>query len=201
MIYTAWMETRDDTALASLARTGDTAAFGELYDRYLDKIYRFIYYKTFSKEIAEDITSDVFHKAFERFASFNPEKGNFSQWIYRIARNAVIDHYRTHKKNLPIEDVFDLGVDDSTVGDHDTLLTMKHIQKYLETLTAKQRELITLRIWEEKSYREIAEIIGGTEDSVKMAFSRTMKDLREKCGPLAPLMLTLMALRTYWESI
>jgi RNA polymerase sigma-70 factor, ECF subfamily len=137
----------------------------------------------------------VFHKAFDRISSFNPEKGNFSQWIYRIARNAVIDYYRTQKKNLPIEDVFDIGEYDRTIEEHDTLLTMAHVRKYLEKLSPKQREVITLRIWEEKSYKEIAEIVEGTEDSVKMAFSRAMKDLREKCGPLAPLLLALLALQ------
>jgi RNA polymerase sigma-70 factor (ECF subfamily) len=187
---------RDDATLIQALKGGESAAFGELYDRYLDKIYRFIYYKTFVKETAEDITSDVFHKAFERITSFNPEKGNFSQWIYRIARNAVIDHYRTQKKNVPIEDVFDIGEEDRTIAEHDVILTMAHVRTYLEKLSPKQREIITLRIWEEKSYREIAEIVDGTEDSVKMAFSRAMKDLREKCGPLAPLALALFAIQS-----
>ncbi len=195
-------ETRDDGTLVRALKGGETAAFGELYDRYFEKIYRFIYYKTFVKETAEDITSDVFHKAFERIASFNPEKGNFSQWIYRIARNAVIDHYRTQKKNVPIDDVFDIGEEDRTVAEHDVLLTMAHVRTYLEKLSPKQREIITLRIWEEKSYREIAEIVEGTEDSVKMAFSRAMKDLREKCGPLGPILLfTILADTTLHSSL
>lgn len=195
-------DARDDGALILALKGGESAAFGELYDRYVGKIYRFVYYKTFVKETAEDITSDVFHKAFERIASFNPEKGNFSQWIYRIARNAVIDHYRTQKKNVPIEDVFDIGENDRTIEEHDVLLTMTHVRTYLEKLSPKQREIITLRIWEEKSYREIAEIVEGTEDSVKMAFSRAMKDLREKCGPLAPLfILSVLAERALHSSL
>ncbi len=182
-------DTRTDDALVLAAKRGEGVAFGVLYDRYFDKIYRFVYYKTFVKETAEDIVSDVFHKAYERLASFDPKKGNFSQWIYRIARNAVIDHYRTQKKTVDIEDVFDIGEEDRTVAEHDVLLTMAHVRTYLEKLTPRQREIITLRVWEEKSYKEIAEIVEGTEDSVKMAFSRAMKDLREKCGPLAPILL------------
>lgn len=188
-------DTRDDGVLVHDSRNGERAAFGILYDRYLDKIYRFIYYKTWNKEIAEDITSDVFHKAFERLHSFDSTKGTFSAWIYRIARNTIIDHYRTQKKTVPIEDVFDLGEDDRTIDEQDTLLTLGKVEEFMKTLTARQRELITLRIWEELPYREIAEIIGGTEDSVKMAFSRTMKDLREKCGPLALLILTALTLK------
>ena len=57
--------------------------------------------------------------------------------------------------------------------------------EYLQTLNAKQREIIMLRVWEEKSYREIAEIVGGTEDAVKMAYSRSIRDLREKCGQVS----------------
>jgi len=191
------MDERDDTALIGMIQGGNTALFGVLYDRYLDRIYRFIYYKTWNKDTAEDITSDVFHKALTRISSFDAHKGNFSQWIYRIARNAVIDHYRTAKRHVPIEDVFDLGEEDHTVHEHDIRISMKHVEGYLRTLTPRQREIITLRIWEEKSYKEIAEIVDGTEDSVKMAFSRTMKELRQKCGPLMPI--ALIALFTHSE--
>lgn len=185
------MNTLTDEALANACAQGDPLSFGTLYDRYLDKIYRFIYYKTFSKELSEDITSDVFHKAFERIASFDAEKGTFSQWIYRIARNAVIDHYRTVKKHVPIEDAYDLGEEDTTVETHDVLLTLGKVKEYMESLSPRQREIIMLRIWEELSYREIAERIGGTEDSAKMAFSRAMKTVREQCGPLGLMALTL----------
>lgn len=188
------MEDVTDETLALRAQAGNAEAFGMLYDRYLDRIYRFIYYKTFLKETAEDITSDVFHKAFERLASYSAEKGVFSAWIYRIARNAVIDHYRTQKKTVPIEDVFDLGNEDRTIEEHDALITLGHVRTFMETLTPRQREIITMRIWEERPYREIAELIGGTEDSAKMAFSRAMKELREKCGPLAPLLLAVLIL-------
>lgn len=181
----------DDAQYALAAQQGDSKAFGILYDRYIDKIYRFVYYKTFVKEITEDITSDVFSKAYQKINSYNADKGTFSAWIYRIARNAVIDHYRTQKKTVPIEDAFDLGEEDRTAETHDALLTLGRVKEFMSSMTPRQREIITLRIWEEKSYREIAEIIGGSEDSAKMAFSRAMRDLREKCGPLALLFLTI----------
>ncbi len=179
----------DDALYTEKCKNGDAEAFGILYDRYIEKIYRFVFYKTFVKEIAEDITSDVFHKAYTKIASYNEAKGTFSAWIYRIARNAVIDHYRTAKKTVPIEDVFDIGVLDNTIESHDALLDFERVRVFMNTMTPRQREIITLRLWEEKSYKEIAEIIGGTEDAAKMAFSRAMRDLREKCGPLAVLFL------------
>jgi RNA polymerase sigma-70 factor (ECF subfamily) len=175
----------DDHQLAERCIRGENEAFGILYDRYIGKIYRFIYYKTFVRETAEDITSDVFHKAFERIHSFNSSKGTFSAWIYRIARNSVIDHYRTQKKNIPIDDVFDLHTENRTALEHDALTTLARVEEYMKTLPARQREIITLRLWEELSYKEIAEIMGGTEDGVKMAFSRAIRELREQCGPFA----------------
>lgn len=182
----------DDHEYARRVARGETEAFGVLYDRYIEKIYRFIYYKTFSKEVSEDLVSDVFTKAFGKIGSYDTGKGSFSAWLYRIARNAVIDHYRTKKATTPIEDEFDLGTDDRTPEALDALRTLAHVTEYMETLTPKQREIITLRVWEEKSYREIAEIVGGSEDSVKMAFSRSIRELREQCGPYALYMLAVM---------
>ena len=184
----------DDQQLAERCARGESDAFGILYDRYIGKIYRFIYYKTFVKETAEDITSDVFHKAFERIHSYNSTKGTFSAWMYRIARNSVIDHYRTQKQNIPIDDVFDLHTENRTVEEHDAITTLARVKEYMKTLPSRQREIITLRLWEELSYKQIAEIIGGTEDSAKMAFSRAIRELREQCGPFAlTLFLALTA--------
>lgn len=175
----------DDSVFVAKVQLGNPEAFGVLYDRYLDKIYRFIYYKTFSKELAEDLTSDVFHKALTKIGSFDGEKGTFSAWLYRIARNSVIDHFRTAKHDVPLEDTFDVGVDERTPETLDATAELGRVTEYLKTLSARQREIITLRVWEEKSYREIAEIVGGTEDAVKMAFSRSIRDVREKCGAVS----------------
>ncbi len=182
----------DDAAFALAAQAGNQDAFATLYDRYAEKIYRFVYYKTFTKEVAEDIVSDVFMKALQKIHSFESAKGTFSAWLYRIARNAVIDYYRTRKTTIDIEDLLDLGTSDRTAEERDAINALKKVSDYLGTLNAKQREIITLRIWEERSYREIAEIVGGSEDSVKMAFSRSIRELREKCGPLALSLLYLL---------
>lgn len=183
----------DDAQFAHASSAGDANAFGVLYDRYAARIYRFIYYKTFSKEVAEDLTSEVFLKAFEKIGSYTETKGTFSAWLYRIARNAVIDHYRTRKTAVPIDDLFDLGTDDRTAASLDAAASLKKVTEYLSTLTARQREIITLRIWEERSYREIADIVGGSEDSVKMMFSRSIRELRTNCGPFAIVFLCMLA--------
>lgn len=187
----------DEVTLVKQAKAGDSAAFGLLFDTYYDKIFRFVYYKVFNKEVAEDITSDVFYKALTRLPSFDADKGLFASWLYRIARNAVIDHYRTRHTTETIDDAFDVGVDERTPEILDAIADLNKVGEYLNTLNAKQREIITLRVWEEMSYREIAEIVGGSEDSVKMAFSRGIRELRDKCGPIAVIALLAATLPFY----
>lgn len=170
---------------------GGREAFGELYDRYINKIYRFVYYKVFDKEAVEDIVSDVFYKALERIGSYDASKGPFSAWLYRVARNTVIDYYRTKHEMVDIEDFFDVGVSDRTLERIDADIMLTKVGEYLKTLSPKQREIVTLRVWGEMSYREIAEIVGGSEDGAKMAFSRAVKDIREQCGPFALIILLL----------
>lgn len=184
-------DTQDSDCIARFT-SGDATAFGELYDRYAERIYRFVYYKVFNKEMAEDIVSDVFFKALEKIGSYNTQKGPFSAWLYRIARNTVIDKYRTKKPTVDIEDFFDLGEHERTEEKIDARDALEKISSYMASLTPVQREIVTLRVWEELSYKEIADIVGGTEGSVKMAFSRTIRDIRAKFGPFAPLVLAFL---------
>lgn len=180
-----------EAEIVKKAQAGDSEAFGLLYDHYFDPIYRFIYYKVFSRETAEDLTSDTFMKALTRLSSYNGDRGCFNSWLYQIARNTVIDHFRTKKTDVSIEDVFDISHDERTVEQLDALSGLKKVEAYLETLPARQREIIMLRVWEGKSYEEIAGMLGGTEGSVKMSFSRSIRELREKCGDGVLIMLLL----------
>lgn len=182
----------NDIIYIERCKDGDGEAFAVLYDRYIDKIYRFVYYKVFEKETTEDIVSEAFYKAFKHIVGYDETKGSFSSWLYRIARNAVIDHYRGKKETANIEDVFESGYSERFSEKLDAKEIFKKISKHLESLSPKQREIIILRVWEDLSYKEIAEITGGSEGSVKMAFLRGIKDIREKFGPLALALLILM---------
>jgi RNA polymerase sigma-70 factor, ECF subfamily len=181
----------NEADIVERAQAGDSEAFGRIYDHYFDAIYRFIYYKVFSREAAEDLTSDTFFKALKQLHSYHSNRGRFNSWLYQIARNTVIDYYRTKKENVSIDDIFDLGHDERTPDQLDTLASLAKVEEYLKALPARQREIITLRLWEGKSFDEIATILGGTEASVKMAFSRSIRQLREVCGESAPLVLLL----------
>lgn len=170
---------------------GDTESFSKLYDQYIQKIYNFIYYKTYHQETAEDLTSITFTKALEKIAHFESKKAHFSTWLYSIARYTVIDFYRQEKPNLALEDIWDLSGNESVDIDTQNKITLQEIGKYLGKLDSEKREIVFLRVWEGLSYKEIAQIIGKEENNCKMIFSRTMKKLKKEM-PLALFILLLI---------
>ncbi|MBN1647073.1 MAG: sigma-70 family RNA polymerase sigma factor [Spirochaetales bacterium] len=152
--------------------------FEDVYDEYAERIYRFIYYKTYHRETAEDIMSQVFLKAFEKWDSFNPEKGPVSSWLYAIAGNLVIDNFRKKKPSANVDDIWDLSGSDDVQLDAERKEQLEEIRAGLGRLPSDQRNLIILRIWEDCSFREIAEITDKSEAGCKMQFYRAVKKLR-----------------------
>jgi len=174
-----------------LDKRENTEDFSQLYDKYVKKIFNFIYYKTHHKETAEDLTSETFMKALTKISGFDESKGAFSTWLYQIARNTVIDFYRIKKSNLNIDDIWDLANEENIACDLDTKQKLTEVKKYLKTLKSEQREIVILRVWEGMSYKEISEAMGKSEASCKMAFSRTIKILKEKM-PLSVFLTMLL---------
>jgi len=177
---------------AKAAAAGDRDAFGKLYDTYIKEIYRFVYYKTHQRETAEDITADIFVKALHKVETFDTTKGTFRTWLYTIARSTVIDFYRVKKYDTAITDAWDIPDESDTTKKIHARVDMAAIRPYMAQLSADQRDILMLRLWEEKSYKEIATILGKSEASCKMAFSRSIKTLREQM----PLHLFLLLLTT-----
>jgi len=173
-------------------KEGKLEYFEELYSQYVKDIYRFVFYRVRNKELAEDITSDVFFKALKAIGSFS-EGQSFRAWIYTIARNTLIDQYRKHKDitSLDNEDTPDVRDESQDVEKqaHHTLL-LEQVQDALKHLSESQRDVVIMRVWDELSYKEIAEITGKTEGNCKMIFSRAVVQMRE----LVPLSLLLLLL-------
>lgn len=173
------MDKAKQASLVKEFKEGNKEAFGLLYESFIRPIYNFIYYKTHHKETAEDLTSRVFIKAYGAIGTYDEAKGSFSSWLYQIARNSVIDHYRSVKPTLNVDDAWDLDGGDDVEKDVGIKIQLESIKTYLQALPSEQRDIVIMRVWEEMSYVEISEVVGKTEANCKMIFSRTLKKLRE----------------------
>jgi len=169
----------NDSSLISNYLKGNSKAFEKLYKKYIEKIYRFVFYKTMHKETAEDLTSTIFFKALNKLASFDDTKSKFQTWLFNIARNTVIDHYRTKKPNQNIEDFWGIADNHKLDSIVENNLKIEDVKKVLQTLNTEQREIVILRVWEGLSYKEIAKIIGKSENACKVSFSRTASKLKD----------------------
>ncbi len=177
--------------IIELCKNGDKESFSLLYDLYFNKIYNFVYYKTSHKETTEDLVSVTFLKALEKINKFKSNKGTFQAWLFRIARNTVIDYYRKRKTVYDISDVWDFKSNDNFLKDIQQKKEVEKIIEFMKTLTSMQREIIILRIWENMSYKDIAEIMGKSEASCKMLFKRSIEIIKKEI-PLFIILFLLM---------
>ncbi len=174
--------------LAAAAAEGESQAFAELYELYFDRIYRYLYYRTLHREKAEDLCSQTFLKALDKLSTFRPDKGSFGSWIYRIASNCLVDHYRQASKIEYHSGIWDLPSEEDHVMDVHNKLYWEQLKPVLDGLPADKRDLVIMRVWDDLSFREIAELTGKSEASCKMAFGRTLQLLRDSV-PMSILIL------------
>src|SRR2546427_3211545 len=140
----------EDAALAVRASQGDPAAFGQLYDRHVSAVYRYVYYRVRDDAEAEDLTSDVFMKALRAIPRYEPRQA-FLAWLYRIARNAVIDHVRRGTRQVSFEDALQHPDADRIVDPTVEVLAASDsvvLRGALAKLTPLQQEVIVLRFLE-----------------------------------------------------
>ncbi len=168
---------QQDKILIIKASQGEAEAFGAIFDKYHKSIYRFIYFKVSSQEVAEDLASQSFLKAWEQI-SLGAKVKNFSSWLYRIARNLVIDYYRSRQKDeLPL--IYEMeGIANEPQFDPDTNLTEQELKKVLFSLKNDIREIIVLRYIEGLSIKEIARITEKSPVNIRVIIHRALKQLQ-----------------------
>jgi RNA polymerase sigma-70 factor (ECF subfamily) len=170
----------DDESLAKRAIAGDAEAFGSLYDRYVDAVYRYVYYRVGDRAEAEDVTSDVFFKALRAIPRYQPRQP-FLAWLYRIARNAVIDRARRLRPQVSFEDALQHPNADRVVDPDrmlDRLSDSMALRSAIKTLTPLQQDVIILRYVEGLDTKEIARIIGRRDGTVRGIEFRALGALR-----------------------
>lgn len=182
----------NDIDLVKQCQKGELDAFADVYDMYAEKIYNFIYFRVSHRETAEDLTSLVFTKALENINNFNLELGYFSAWLYRIARNTIIDFYRTKKVNQDLDD--DIVDDDNLEYNIDIKCSLENVKKQINKLSREQKDILVMRIWDGLSYEEISKIVGKSEANCKVITSRALAIIRKQSTMTFLLLICLQIL-------
>jgi len=168
----------EDAALVQRSRV-DAEAFGVLYDRYCDAIYRYVYRRLRSHESAEDVTAEVFLKALRAIDTYRPAIAPFAAWLYRIAANAVVDHARARHITVSLDAAAqtpDTGpaVDDQAVD----RVEAGRVWAAVDALSPAQRTAVTLRYEQDLPIGAIAARMGRSEGAVKLLLNRGLTAVR-----------------------
>lgn len=155
--------------------------FARLYDEYLDKVYRYIQYRVNSMQLAEDLTSTVFEKALVSFDRFSDDRASFSTWIFSIARNVVIDHYRVSSKRqtIPLEELTDQSSGEQSPEEQlERKDERERLTLCLAELSDEEREIVQLKFGIELNNRQIGNMLGLSESNVGTKLYRAIRKLR-----------------------
>ena len=167
-------------ALVELARGGDTEAFGLLYDHYQSSVYRFLYYRTRSVQVAEDLASETFFRALRSMNNFRWQGKDFGAWLMTIARNLATDHFKAGRTRLEMT-TDDMGQhDDATEGPETAVLaslTNELLMEALAELPDEQRDCLVMRFLQGMSIAETAAVLGRSDGAIKQLQLRGVRNL------------------------
>ena len=167
-------------ALVELARTGDKEAFGLLYDHYHVSVHRFLYYRTRSQTLAEDLTSETFFKALRSMSNFRWQGRDFGAWLMTIARNLATDHFKAGRTRLELVTDDMSQHDDATEGPESAVLatlTNEALMHALTELPDEQRDCLIMRFLQGMSIAETAAVLGRSDGAVKQLQLRGVRNL------------------------
>ena len=167
-------------ALVELARKGDADAFGMLYDHYQASVYRFLFYRTRSSTLAEDLTSETFFRALRSMTNFRWQGKDFGAWLMTIARNLATDHFKAGRTRLEMT-TEDMGQhDDATEGPESQVLASLTNEMLLNALTQlpdEQRDCLVMRFLQGMSIAETASVLERSDGAVKQLQLRGVRNL------------------------
>jgi RNA polymerase sigma-70 factor (ECF subfamily) len=184
-------------ALVTLAQLGDGEAFGQIYDAYVDSVYRYLYYRVGSPQLAEDLTSETFVRALRRIDSFHWQGKDIGAWFVTIARNLVADHFKSSRFKLEMStgDILDAdhtgSVNQGSVapGTEEIVLDRLRDAELLgavKQLKADQQECVVLRFLQGLSVAETADVMGRSQGAIKQLQLRAVRSLAKVLAEPAP---------------
>ena len=158
--------------------------FGRLYEEFMPKVFRYVNYRVVNSDTAQDITENIFEKALVNFTSYSSDRARFSTWIFSIAKNTLIDHYRTSARkynkqkeaNQQIENHHNGPNIDYQIEAED----LNTLQCCITRLSAQEKEIISLKFGAEMTNRQIAKMLGMSESNIGTILYRTIRKLRDK---------------------
>lgn len=173
----------EEEILINKSRT-DPEAFGLLYERYVDKIFNYVYFRVGSTDDAQDLTAKVFFKALKSISSYRYMGLPFSAWLYRIAHNLVANYHRDRSKMVEIS-IENLTITDTSKASAPEVQLSKqqdnaYLLKLINDLSPQKKELIILKFVQRLSNEEIGQIFGKTEGAIKSLYHRTLLELKDR---------------------
>jgi RNA polymerase sigma-70 factor (ECF subfamily) len=183
-----------DSCIKRFKKTGDNLYFEKIYRFFFQKIYRFVLLNTSDRHMAEDITVDVFYKVYKYMSKINLNPISFKPWIYKIARNLIIDYYRKDKRQIKSQSfdsldntnsinsltISDISIENNSTELNEALFNNPKLLEGFRSLSDIQRQVIVLRFLEELDYKTIGMIINKREFAVRTIKYRAITKLKEK---------------------
>ena len=172
-----------DAQLVARAKR-EPSAFGELYERYVDRIYSYIFFRTGNTQEAEDLTARTFHQALANIRRYNDRGLPFAAWLYRIAHNLVANWHRDHSRRpqISLDEVWPLITRSRQSPDAEAVKHSEEdaLRAAIKRLSEERQLLLTLKYGEGRSNLEIGKVMRRSEGAIKSLFHRTLDDLRKE---------------------
>ena len=166
----------EESRLVHQAKSGDSEAFAQLYDAYLERVYRYVYFRVSDDQTAEDLASQVFLKAWEGLDRYQMNGSPFVAWLYTIARNLVIDHYRTRKDSVALEEIIPLASEDESLDEQvGVMFDLQTMRDALHHLNEEQQQVLLLRFIAEWATENIAKEMGKSEGAIRALQMRALQ--------------------------
>lgn len=168
-------------ALVAACQNGDLEAFGGLYDLFVNSIYRYVYYRVDKSEV-EDVVENVFVKTWENIDKYKPAESPFSSWLFRIAHNLVVDHYRFYRKHISLRERLPQHLnqsDDNPMDWAHQKMNQGHLRDALRDLKEPYQQVLVLKYLNGFNTQEIAEVMQRNEGNIRILQYRALRALRD----------------------